>query len=209
MIQILIADDHDLFREGLRRVLEADERFRVVAEAGSTPEMLDVAKKSKPDVVLLDVSMPGRGGVEGLEEVKRLLPRTRVLMLTSHPEDRYAIRCLRAGADGYLTKDHASSVLIEAILKVHQGGKYITPSLAEAMAQSLGDGDEKPHEKLSEREFQVLRMMASGLSISEIGDELNLSVKTVSTYRRRLLDKLGFENNAELIRYALEENLVD
>lgn len=209
MIKILIADDHELFRDGLRRVLESDYHMEVVGEAATTPEMLEKAKKLEPDIVLLDVTMPGPGGVEGLTEVKRQVPSTRVLMLTSHPEDRYAIRCLRAGADGYLTKDHASSTLTEAIRKIHRGGKFVTPTLAEAMAVALADPDEKPHEKLSEREFQVLRMMATGLSISEIGDELHLSVKTVSTYRRRLLDKMGFENNAELIRYAIEENLVD
>ncbi len=210
MIKVLIADDHQMFRDGLRRVLEDDPVLQVIGEAENGPRALTRSKELDPDVVLLDVVMPGRDSLEIVEELKRWKPEIRVLMLTSHSEDQYALRCLRAGADGYLTKIKAGDELISAIHKIHGGGKYISDQLAELLAMSIGrDNSQLPHESLSDREFQVLRMIGSGMTVSEIGNELNLSVKTVSTYRTRILDKTQLKNNAAIMRYALEHGLTD
>lgn len=207
MIRVLIADDHELFRDGLRRVLEADPRLEVVAEAGTAAELLDATRAKRPDVVLLDISMPGRGGLEALKDVKNLRKETKVLVLSSHPEDRYAVRSIKAGADRYLTKSTPSAELIEAIMRVFNGRKYITPSLAEMLAVSVGEDSERAVDRLSDRELLVLRRMATGSSPTDIAEELSLSIKTVSTYRRCLLDKLGLENNAELIRFAVDQDI--
>lgn len=210
MIRILLADDHQMFREGVRGLLEARPDMSVVAEAGTGEEALSQATEHRPDVVVLDVSMPGRGGLETVAELKKRNPRVRVLMLTVHPEDRFAVRCLKGGADGYMTKDNATDELITAIRKVHTGGKYVSPSLAENLVMSLDrDFGAAPHETLSDREFQVMRMLASAQTVSEIADELCLSVKTISTYRSRILEKLGLRNNAEIMQFAIEQNLVE
>ncbi|MCP4200547.1 MAG: response regulator transcription factor [bacterium] len=210
MIKVLIADDHKMFRDGLRRVLEDESSLEVVAEAENGPEALDKSREFQPDIVLLDVVMPGRDSLEIVEELKRWNPGMRVLMLTSHSEDQYALRCLRAGADGYMTKINASDELITAIRKIHGGGKYISEALAELLAQSIGrDSSQMPHESLSDREFQVMRMIGDGKTVSEIADELNLSVKTVSTYRTRILEKTQLRNNAEIMRYVLDNDLID
>ena len=207
-IRILLADDHAMFREGLRQVLGADPRMMVVAEAASGSELLALAKAHQPDVVLLDVSMPGRGGLEALEDLKRWNRGVKVLMLTAHPEDRFAVRCLKMGADGYMTKEEAGEALLEAIIRISAGGKYISSELAEKLALELsGEMVSRPHDALSGRELQVLHMLGSGKGITQIGDELCLSVKTISTYRSRILQKLHLETTAELIRYALEEGL--
>lgn len=208
MIKVLIADDHLLFRQGLIKLLEL-EGLEVVGEASTGPETLDKARESRPDVVLLDVSMPGRGGLETVQALKDRDPKTRILMLTGHPEDHYAIRCLKGGADGYVTKDNASEQLIAAIRRVSNGGKYISPGLAEQLALSLQhDLGEVPHEALSDREFQVMQRIASGETVSEIADVLCLSVKTISTYRTRVLRKLHLKNNAEIMQYAIREQLI-
>jgi DNA-binding NarL/FixJ family response regulator len=210
MIRILLADDHQMFREGVRGLLEARSDMTVVGEAATGEEALSRATEAHPDVVLLDVSMPGRGGLETVSELKKRNPRVRVLMLTVHPEDRFAVRCLKGGADGYMTKDNAAEELIIAIRKVYLGGKYVSPSLAESLVMSLGrDFGAPPHETLSNREFQVMRMIAAARTVSEIADELCLSVKTVSTYRSRILDKLGLRNNAEIMQFAMEQHLVE
>lgn len=210
MIRILLADDHQMFREGVRGLLEARPDMSVVAEAGTGEEALSQATEHRPDVVVLDVSMPGRGGLETVAELKKRNPRVRVLMLTVHPEDRFAVRCLKGGADGYMTKDNATDELITAIRKVHTGGKYVSPSLAENLVMSLDrDFGAAPHETLSDREFQVMRMLASAQTVSEIAEELCLSVKTISTYRSRILEKLGLRNNAEIMQFAIEQNLVE
>jgi len=210
MIRILLADDHQMFREGVRGLLEARPEIKVVGEAATGEEALARAGETQPDVVILDVSMPGRGGLETVSELKRRNPKVRVLMLTVHPEDRYAVRCLKGGADGYMTKDNAAEELITAIRKVHAGGKYVSPSLAESLVMSLDrDLGAPPHEALSDREFQVMRMIAAARTVSEIADELFLSVKTISTYRSRILEKLGLRNNAEIMQYAIEHNLVE
>lgn len=210
MIRILLADDHQMFREGVRGLLEARADMSVVAEAGTGEEALARSSEHRPDVVILDVSMPGRGGLETVAELKKRNPRVRILMLTVHPEDRFAVRCLKGGADGYMTKDNATDELITAIRKLHSGGKYVSPSLAENLVMSLDrDFGAAPHETLSDREFQVMRMLASAQTVSEIADELCLSVKTISTYRSRILEKLGLRNNAEIMQFAIEQNLVE
>lgn len=210
MIRILLADDHQMFREGVRGLLQARSDIDVVGEAGTGEEALAKAGETRPDVVILDVSMPGRGGLETVSELKKRDPRVRVLMLTVHPEDRFAVRCLKGGADGYMTKDNAAEELIGAIRKVHAGGKYVSPSLAESLVLSLDrDFGSAPHETLSDREFQVMRMIAGAKTVSEIAEELCLSVKTISTYRSRILEKLGLRNNAEIMQYAIEQDLVE
>lgn len=210
MVRVLIADDHAIVREGLRRILSEEPLFEVVGEAADSQEALDLTKKTNPDVVLLDISMPGRGGIETLKEIKARRARTHVLMLSMHPEDQFALRCLRDGADGYMTKESAPEELIGAIRKISQGGKYVSTALAEKMAFSLDANFERaPHETLSDREFQVLCMIARGLTVSEIGEELALSVKTISTYRSRILEKMQLKNNAELMHYAIQRGLVE
>jgi two-component system, NarL family, invasion response regulator UvrY len=210
MIRILLADDHQMFREGVRCLLEEQSDLTVVAEAGTGDEALARASEHSPDVVLLDISMPGRSGLDLLAELKRRDPGVHILMLTVYPEDRFAVRYLKGGADGYMTKDHTTAELIPAIRKVHAGGKYVSPRLAELLVLSLDrDFEAAPHETLSDREFQVLRRIAAARTVSEIADELHLSVKTISTYRSRILKKLGLRNNAEIMQYAIEQNLVD
>ncbi len=210
MIRILLADDHQMFREGVRGLLDTRSDMAVVGEAGTGEEALALASELQPDVVVLDVSMPGRGGLETVSEIKRRNARIKVLMLTVHPEERFAIRSLKGGADGYMTKDNAAEELIGAIRKVFSGGKYVSPSLAENLVMSLDrDFGSPPHETLSDREFQVMRMIASAKTVSEIAGELCLSVKTISTYRSRILDKLALKNNAEIMQYAIEQNLVE
>ena len=208
-IRVLVADDHEVFREGLKQILELNNSISIAGEAGTSPDTIQVAEKVRPDVVLLDVSMPGRGGLETIHELKRLLPEVRILVLTAHPEDHYAIRCLKGGAEGYITKEHSGAEISMAIRKVAGGGMYISPSLAERLAFSLhGEIGQPPHEALSDREFQVMTQIASGKTVSEIAAELLLSVKTVSTYRARVLEKMDLKNNAEIMQYAMREGLV-
>ncbi|MEM1249720.1 MAG: response regulator transcription factor [Acidobacteriota bacterium] len=210
MIRLLLADDHDLFRDGLKRVLEEQHSMVIVGEASDSRALLDEVRRAKPDVVLLDLSMPGRGGLENTQEIKRFDPRIKVLILTAHPEDQYAVRCLKSGADGYITKGSSSEALANAIYRVASQRKYISPALAEQLAFSLSDDDfEAPHSKLSDREYQVLSMIGGGQSTSQIANELSLSVKTISTYRSRILEKLRLDNTAQLIRYALENELAN
>lgn len=207
MIGVLLADDHAMLREGLKRILAGSE-FTVVAEASSSPEVAEAVSTHQPDVVILDISMPGRGPVETLHEVKRRRPEARVLFLSMHPESQYAARLFREGADGYLTKESAPELLLDALRKVHRGGKFVSPALAEELALRLSGGyDSVPHEKLSDRELQVLRRLGEGKTPTEIGRELNLSPKTIATYRARILDKLGLSGTAEIIRYAVQHDL--
>ena len=207
MIRVLIADDHSIYREGLKKVLEAG-GLAIAAEAATGEEALEQAKETHPDVVILDVSMPGRGGIETVQELKRREPRIRVLVLTMHSEDNFAVRCLREGADGYLTKDAGPEQVLAAVRKVHGGGKYVSPSLAERLASSLDANFGRPlHEKLSHREFQVMSLIGEGKTASEIAAELNLSVKTVSTYRARILEKMDMKSTVEIIRYVVMRGL--
>lgn len=209
-LRILLIDDHAIVRDGLRQILVTHFHDAHVAEARNAKEAVERLLLQPADVALLDISMPGQSGIEVLKQIKELVPRLKVLVLTMHPEDQYAVRVLRAGADGYLTKDTASAVLVEAVKRVLAGGKYISSTLAQDLATNLHTPREKaPHELLSDREYQVLRMLGAGKSVKEIGFDLALSIKTVSTYRTRVLTKLKLKSNAEVMRYALREKLVD
>ncbi|MHA1873409.1 MAG: response regulator [Candidatus Heimdallarchaeaceae archaeon] len=210
MIKVLIVDDHTIVREGLRQILEDTSDIVVTGEASSAQEVLNKVKSNNFDIVLLDISLPGRSGLDVLKQLKSIKPDLPVLILSMHPEEQYAIRSLRAKASGYLTKESASDELIKAIRKVAQGRKYITSSLAEKLAFELEDSTGcSSHEKLSDREYQVMGMIASGKRIKEIADALSLSVKTISTYRTRILKKMNMKNTSQLIHYAIKAGLVE
>lgn len=210
MIRILVADDHTVVREGVKQILSAQSDIVVEDEAENGKETLEKALQGSFDMVLLDISMPGRGGLEVLEDILKSRPKLPVLILSMHPEEQYAVRALRAGASGYLTKASAAHELIGAIRKVSRGGKYVTASLAEKLAVALDSkADKHRHEKLSTREYQVMIMLASGKSVGEIARELCLSVKTISTYRIRVMNKMGMKKNAELTFYAMNHRLID
>jgi DNA-binding NarL/FixJ family response regulator len=210
MIRILIADDHAIVREGLKQIVGETPDMAVAGEAANGHEVLDLVRRGDWDVVLLDLAMPGRGGMETLRQLKKERPGLPVLILSIYEEDLYALRALKAGAAGYLTKDGAPDELVVAIRKVAAGGRYIRASLAERLAEEIAGGAERPpHERLSDREYQVMRMLASGKTVGRIADELSLSVKTISTNRARLLRKMGMDTNAELTYYAVKHGLVD
>ncbi len=198
-----------MVRHGLRQILAAEFKTAVFGEAGNAHEALTQIWNSAWDVVILDISMPGRNGLEVLREIKKGFPKLPVLVMSMHPENQFAVRVLKRGAAGYLTKESAPEQLVGAVKKVLAGGRYITPALAERLAAHLAtDHPKPPQELLSDREFQVLRLIASGKIVSEIGRELSLSVKTISTYRTRILEKMGLKNNAELMHYAIRNQLV-
>lgn len=211
MINILLADDHPYLRRGLQQILIDAFPGAMIGEASNVPELLEQAQKHRWDVVVLDLAMPGRGGLEGLHELKRLLPHLPVMVLSVHPEDQFAVRVLRAGGAGYLTKESAPQELVQAIKVISRGGKYITPKAAELLASHLhqrGDHDQPLHSSLSDREDQVFRLIAGGRTITEIADQLSLSIKTISTYRTRILEKLNLKTNADLARYAVQHHLL-
>ncbi len=208
--KILIADDHAIVRLGIRQILADAFKRSDFGEASTGQEALECVWREPWDAVVLDVTMPGRGGLEVLKEIKRSRPNLPVLILSMHPEDQFAVRLLKAGASGYMTKESASSELAGAMEKTMAGGRYVSPALAEKMADFIGtDVQAQPHERLSDREFLILRLIASGKPVGAIARELGLSVKTVSTYRARLLQKMGLKNNAELVHYAIKHRLVD
>ena len=209
-MRVLIADDHAVFRRGLKETL-AEAFSRVTfGEAKTAQETLEQVRRQDWDVVILDISMPGKSGLDILDDLKRLRPKLPILLLSMHPEQQFARRALKAGAAGYLTKDSVPDELKVAVKKIAAGGRYVSATLAEKLAVDLREGAETPlHELLSDREFQVMRMIASGKTVKEIAENLSLSVKTVSTYRARILEKTGMKSNAELIRYALQSQLVD
>jgi DNA-binding NarL/FixJ family response regulator len=209
MINVLIADDHTVVRQGLKQILSEDPQLTVVGEAVDGNEVLTALETLKVDALVLDITMPGRNGLDVLKEVKRKRPTLPVLVLSMHPEDQFAIRILRAGAAGYITKESAPEELVGALRKVCSGGKYVSPQLAEKLAVFIEDKTTRPpHEKLSDREFEVLRMLALGKTVTEVAEELLLSVKTVSTYRSRVLEKMKMTSNADLTRYALQNELM-
>jgi len=209
MIKILIADDHAIVRQGLKQILAETSDLVVAGEAANGQEVLEQIRQNDCDLALLDLAMPGRDGLETLKELKREIPKLPVLILSIYPEEQYAVRALKAGASGYLTKESAPEELIDAIRKVSQGGKYISASLAEKLAHHLELADEGPvHDKLSDREYQVMLMIASGKTVKEIADEMCLSVKTVSTYRVRALQKMGMKNNSAFTYYAIKHGLI-
>jgi two-component system invasion response regulator UvrY len=210
MIRILIADDHAIIREGLKQIISETPDMTVADEAIDGHEVLSKALKNDYDVVVLDITMPGRNGLDVLKELKKQKPELPVLVLTIHPEEQYAVRVLKAGASGYLTKESAPEELTAAIRKISEGKKYVKSSLAEKLVSDLNVDTEKPlHNALSDREFEVMCMIATGKTVKQIGEELFLSEKTVSTYRSRILEKMGMKNNAELIHYAIKHGLVE
>jgi DNA-binding NarL/FixJ family response regulator len=209
-IRVLIADDHSIVRQGLRQILSDTEDMLVAGEAENGSQAMRMIRDGGWDVVLMDVSMPERNGIDTLKLLKKEFPKLPVLILSMHPEEHYAVRALKAGASGYLTKQSAPEQLVTAIRQVASGKKYVSPAVAEQLANAIGeDTDRLPHEKLSDREYQTLVMIASGKAISQIAEELNLSVKTVSVYRGRLLEKMKLKNNAELTHYGLKHGLVE
>ncbi len=210
MTRIAIADDHVLVRRGLAELLREMDDLDVVAEAASGEELLRALRDTEVDVVVMDMNMPGPSGLDLVKSILSEFRAMPILVLSAHPEDQYAVRVVRAGAKGYLTKESAEAELVAAIERVTSGQRYLSQTLAESLLQALDAGpDDEPHATLSDREYQVLRLLASGMTASAIGEHLSLSVKTISTYRSRLLQKMGMANNAELTRYALENGLVD
>lgn len=209
-IRVLLVDDHEVVRNGLRMMLSAYSDIAVVAEAADANEALRCLREGEFDVVLCDISLPGRSGLDLLKMIKTEWPTLAVLILTMYREDMYAVRAVKQGAAGYLTKDAGEEVLAAAIRKVASGGRYMTPTVAEKLAGAVdGTTDRPAHETLSEREFQVLLLIAQGKSLNDIADTLFISAKTITGYRRRVLDKLGLTSNAQLARYALEHGLLD
>ena len=210
MIRILIADDHPMFREGLRGILAGCPDINVADEASNGQEVFEKVWNNEYDMVLLDIAMPGTPGLEVLKRLKNEKPKLPVLVLSMYPEEQYAVRVIKAGASGYLTKESASEELITAIRRISGGRKYITSSIAERLADDVEPTAEKPlHDTLSDREFEVYRMITAGKTTTQIAEELFLSVKTISTYRSRILEKMKMKTNAELIHYAFKNNMFD
>lgn len=211
MMRVLIADDHEIVRHGLKQILNDEFEKLKVIEAENSQQAMDAVLQHALDLVLLDINMPGRSGLEVLEQIRRERPKLPVLVLSAYPEEDYALRCLKLGAAGYLTKRSASAELLSALHKALAGGKYVTASMAEKLAAALSDGAaaSAAHDTLSNRELQVLRLIAAGRSIKQIAAELSLSEKTVATYRTRISEKMGLATNVELTRYAMQHGLVD
>lgn len=210
MIRILVADDHPVVRRGLKQIVAQEPDMAVLGEAQNGQETLDLVRNQEWDIVVFDLSMPGRGGLETLRELKRIRRNLPVLVLSIHPPDQFAARVYKAGAAGYLTKESAPAELVRGIRKVIAGGHYVSPSVAEQLAVELEEnGGSASHESLSDREYEVLRLIGAGKTVNQIADALALSVKTVSTYRARILEKMKMKTTAELIRYAIQHHLVD
>ena len=208
MLRVLVVDDHAVVREGLKRIIDEAPGMEVCAEAGEPAEALRLLLAGYCDVVVLDLDLPGRGGMALLGDIKQAHPKLPVLILSFHAEEAYGVPALQAGADGYLMKDSGTALLVQAIEKVASGGKFVTAGLAEQLARAAGADTHRPrHALLSEREYEVLRLIGSGLAVSQIAEKMALSVKTVSTYRRRVLDKMGLYNNAQLTHYAIKHQL--
>jgi two-component system invasion response regulator UvrY len=209
MIKILIADDHSVVRRGIKQILSEESDIQVLGEASNSDEILEQLYTNEWDVLILDLTMPGKSGLDSLIEIKQRKPELKVLILSMHPEEEIAVRALKTGASGYLNKDSMPGELIRAIRKIYSGGKYISGSLAESIVLSLEKNNYKtPHDELSEREFQVMCLIASGQTLSQIAGELSLSVKTISTYRTRILEKMNLKTNVELTHYAIKHKLV-
>lgn len=210
MIRVLIADDHAIVRQGLKQILAETDDMLVCAETGEPSEILPLLEHGGVNVVVLDLSMPGRGGMDVLKQIRADHSSLPVLILSMHPTEQYAVRVMRAGASGYLNKDAASAELVNAIRQISSGRKYVTPDVAEQLAQALLEGHAgAPHEALSDREYQVMLKIASGKTVGEIAEAMSLSVKTVSTYRARVLEKMSMSTNAELTRYVITNQLMD
>ena len=207
---ILIVDDHAVVREGLKFILAEADDLNVIAEAGNAPDAMALLRKRPCDLVLLDLSLPGKTGVELLKMIRDELPKVRVLVLSTYPEDQYAVRVLKQGASGYLTKESAPELLVQVIRKVVGGGKYVSPAMAEKLLDEIGtDSQHAPHELLSDKEFEVFKLIATGRSLTDIAEGMHVSIKTISTHRTRILEKTGFTANADFTRYALQHGLID
>lgn len=210
MIDVLIADDHAIFRSGMRRLLSDEHDMRVSGEAANGQEVIDLLQAGQYSVVLLDINMPGRSGLETLKRIRASWPTQPVLMLSMYPEEQYALIAIEGGANGYLSKDRDAGELLQAIRAAAAGGKYISPNVAvQLLTKPRHEASQAPHLGLSAREIEILHLIVQGVSLTEIGEKLFLSVKTISTYRTRLLAKLGLESNADLVRYALRHELID
>ncbi|HUA85627.1 MAG TPA: response regulator transcription factor [Bryobacteraceae bacterium] len=210
MARVLVADDHPLLRKGLKQLLDAEPDLELAGEAEDSEQVLEKVQRDCWDVLVLDLTMPGRAGLEVLQEIRRVRPNLPVLVLSMHAEERFAVRAIKAGANGYVSKANGAAEVVTAIRKVLTGRKYVSATLAEALAGALdGDGQRPLHETLSDREFQVMCKIACGRTVSQIAAEISLSVKTISTYRSRVLEKMHMRSNAELTRYAIQEGLVD
>jgi two-component system, NarL family, invasion response regulator UvrY len=209
-LNILVVDDHAIVREGLKSILAKAENLTVIGEAGNAPDAMALLRKQLCDLVLLDLSLPGKTGVDLLKMIHDELPKVRVLVLSTYPEDQYAVRVLKLGASGYLTKESAPELLIQAIIKVAGGGKYVSAAMAERLLDEIGsDGQHAPHELLSDKEFEVFKLIAMGKSLTDIADGMHVSIKTISTHRTRILEKTGFKANADFTRYALQHGLIE
>lgn len=210
MARILVADDHPLLRNGLKQILNAEPDLEFAGEAEDSDQVLEQIERASWDAVVLDLSMPGRGGLDVLRDIRRLRPNLPVLVLSMHAEDQFAVRVIKAGANGYVSKMNGAAEVVVALRKVLTGKKYVSATLAETLASALDrDGERPAHESLSDREFQVMCKIASGKTVSQIAAEVALSVKTISTYRSRVLEKMNMRSNAELTRYAIQQGLVD
>jgi two-component system invasion response regulator UvrY len=211
VIDVIVCDDHPVVRQGLAWIIQNNMQVGSLREADSGAALLDLVRQRPGDVVLLDVGLPGRGGLDVLRQIRQEWPRLPVLMLSVHPAEQYAVRALRAGASGYLTKDLAAQELVKAVKTVAGGQRYLTAEVADRLADDLGRSttDREPHELLSDREFEVLTLLGMGRSVRQIAEELCLSYNTISTYRARVLEKLGLKTDAEIIRYALRHGLAD
>jgi len=210
MIRVLIADDHALIREGLKKILKEETDMMVVGEACHPSEVLGFLATTLVDILVLDISMPDKSGLEVLKEVKHRHPKMPVLMLSVHPEERFAVRALKAGAAGYVTKESATEELVKAIRRACRGGKYVSPNLAEKLAEEIEVDSQKPlHQTLSDREYEVMCMLATGKTLTQVAEKLSLSTSSVNTYRARILEKMKMKTNAELMHYAIRNRLVD
>jgi DNA-binding NarL/FixJ family response regulator len=209
-IRIIIADDHAFLREGIKKTIQDEIDMKIVGEASNANDALDIIRELKPDIVIMDISMPGKSGLDVLKDLKSLKIKSRILILSMHPEDRFAIRALKAGAFGYLTKESAPDELVKAIRTVLSGRKYVSKALAEKLVDILSeDSDKLPHEQLSDREYEVFIKISSGKKAVDIAAELSISIHTVNTYRARILEKLNMNSNVELTQYAMHNNLID
>lgn len=210
MINIIIADDHAFLREGIKKTIQDETDMRIIGEASNAMDAVKLIKELEPDVAILDISMPGKSGLDVLKDIKALKKNFRILILSMHPEDRFAIRALKAGASGYLTKESAPEELVKAIRTILTGRKYVSRSLSDKLVDILSeDSDKLPHEQLSDREYEVFIKIASGKKATEIALELSISVHTVNTYRARVLEKLNLNSNVEFTQYAMHNNLID
>jgi DNA-binding NarL/FixJ family response regulator len=208
MIKIIIVDDHPVVRRGLKQIIHEEADMQVTGEAVNAQEAIDLIRGTECDAVVLDISLPGMSGIELLKQLKRESKRLPVLILSIHPEEQYAVRAMKAGASGYLTKESAPGELVKAVRKIVSGGKYVSSSLAERLLEDLETSDKPLHERLSDREFEIMLLIASGKTTGDIAEKLCISIKTVSTYRARILEKMNMRTNADLTRYAIDHHLV-